>query len=150
MTLSGGSAAFCPRAPSGETAGSGGRPGGWRPSVRPAPEPREGEVVPSPAALRRGARGLTPALPTATPRRPPAVRPRAEAQALGLKSPRAADPSGPSEPLPHPGPGARSPHRSLESGRPGLCKQLFKGFLQFSALGGCLFQAHLPTLKIYK
>ena len=113
-------------------------------------KPGKGKAVPSPEALQEGARGLTPALPTATPQRPPAVRQGAKARAVGLASPRGADPSGSSEPLPHPGPGARSPHRSLESARPGLCKQLFKGFLQFSAPRGCLFHAHLPTLKIHK
>ena len=113
-------------------------------------EPGEGKAAPSPAALQGGAGGPTPARPTATPRRPPAARPGAEAQVLRWASLRGPDPSGSSDPLPHPDPGARNTPRSLESGRPGLCKQLFKGFLQFSALRGCLFQAHLPTLKIHK
>lgn len=113
-------------------------------------EAGEGQGCAKPRGPVGRRQGLDPRAANGHASAPPSSAPWAKARAVGLASPRGADPSGSLEPLPHPGPGARSPHRSLESGRPGLCKQLFKGFLQFSAPRGCLFHAHLPTLKIHK
>lgn len=111
--------------------------GGWRPRVRPAGELGGDQAARNPAALQGGATGLP--LPGG---RPASAPPISAPWGLGAQTrdwrPRR---GGSPEPLPRPGPGARSPRRSLEPGRPGLCKQLFKALFQFSAQRGCLFQA---------
>lgn len=76
---------------------------------------------------------------------PPSSAPRGRAQALGLGRTQGAPNS--SEPHSHPGPGDSSRGRSLESDRPGLCEQLFKGSLLFRALRRRLLQVPSAHLK---